>query len=196
MYIWTFFQFKIMSLRRDDLMATDMGKLQNKEIILLPIFLRKRCIKRHFQGIHDRFFINTEFRASQLKHDPTEKVCIQMDELAQTDFSYHMTHAKYFERIGGSLWTILGKLDRWEIVQTSTKRWPHQTVNTENLEKDNSSQCHSGSIKTGTNDRVLPPIGGNGVIPGGAHDDKKKVHKRAYVQSMIERGDPFCSVFG
>ena len=34
---WTFSQFKIMSLRRDDLMATDMGKLQNKEIIMLPI---------------------------------------------------------------------------------------------------------------------------------------------------------------
>ena len=34
---WTFSQFKSMSLRRDDLMAIDMGKLKNKETIMLPI---------------------------------------------------------------------------------------------------------------------------------------------------------------
>ena len=34
---WTFSQFKIMSLRRDDLMAIDIGKLQNKETIILPL---------------------------------------------------------------------------------------------------------------------------------------------------------------
>ena len=33
----TFSQFKIMSLRRDDLMAIDLGKPQNKETIILPI---------------------------------------------------------------------------------------------------------------------------------------------------------------
>ena len=30
-------QFKIMSLRRDDLMAIDMGKPKNKETVILPI---------------------------------------------------------------------------------------------------------------------------------------------------------------
>ena len=30
-------RFKIMSLRRDDLMAIDMGRLENKETIILPI---------------------------------------------------------------------------------------------------------------------------------------------------------------
>ena len=39
------------------------------------------------------------------------------------------------------------------------------------------NQCHSGSIKNGTNHRVLPPVGGNGAIHGGAHDNSKKVHK-------------------
>ena len=29
-------------------------------------------------------------------HDRTEEVCIQMDELAQKDFSHHMTQAEYF----------------------------------------------------------------------------------------------------
>ena len=101
------------------------------------------------------------------------------------------------ERTGGSLSIILEKTDRWEIVLTSTMRWPHYTVYTKNLENNNSDQCHSGSIKNGTNHRVLPPVGGNGAIPGGAHDNSKKVHKWAYVQSdMVERGDPLFAVFG
>ena len=58
--------------------------------------LRKRCIKRPFQGIHDRFLNDPDFRASQLEHDRHEEVCIKMDELAQKYFSYHMTQAEYF----------------------------------------------------------------------------------------------------
>ena len=68
-------------------MATDMGKLQKKESIMLPHNLRKRCIKRHFQGIQHRFVNGPEFRASQLEHDRDEEVCIKMDELTQKDFS-------------------------------------------------------------------------------------------------------------
>ena len=57
--------------------------------------LSKRCVKRRFQGIHDRFLNDPEFRESQLEHDRTEEICTQMDELAQKDFSYHMTQAEY-----------------------------------------------------------------------------------------------------
>ena len=58
--------------------------------------LRKRCIKRHFQGIHQRFVNDPEFRASQLEHDRDEDVCIKMDELAPKHFRHHMTQAEYF----------------------------------------------------------------------------------------------------
>ena len=58
--------------------------------------LRKRCTKRHFEGIHDRFLRDPEFRESQLEHDRNEEVCVQMDEIAQKDFSYYMTQAEYF----------------------------------------------------------------------------------------------------
>ena len=34
---WTFTRFKIMSLRRGDLMAIDMGRLKNKETFILHI---------------------------------------------------------------------------------------------------------------------------------------------------------------
>ena len=66
--------------------------------------LRKRCVKRRFQGIHHRFLNDPEFRASQLEHDRTEEVCIQMDELAQKDFDT--------KRIGGSVSIILEDPDR------------------------------------------------------------------------------------
>ena len=58
--------------------------------------LRKRCIKRHSAGIHDRFLKDPEFRESQLEHDRTEEVCIQMDKIAQKDFTHHMTQEEYF----------------------------------------------------------------------------------------------------
>ena len=52
------------------------------------------CIKRGFQGIHDRFLIDSEFRASQLEHDRDEEVCIKMDELAEKDFSHYVTDSE------------------------------------------------------------------------------------------------------
>ena len=73
--------------------------------------LRKRCIKRRFQGIHHRFLNNLEFRASQLEHDRNDEVCIQMDELAKKDFSHHMTQAEYF-RYRKNWWISLNNSGR------------------------------------------------------------------------------------
>ena len=119
--------------------------------------LRKRCIKRRSKGIHDRFLKDPEFRESQLEHDRTEEVCIKMDELAQKDFSHHMTQAEYF-RYRKNWWISLnnsGKTgplkDRSDFNDALTT-----TVYTKNLEGENSGQCHSGSIKNSTNHRVLP----------------------------------------
>ena len=70
--------------------------------------MRKRCIKRNFDGIHDRFLKDPVFRESQLEHDRTEEVCIQMDKHAQKDFTYHMTQAEYF-RYRKNWWISLNK---------------------------------------------------------------------------------------
>ena len=48
---------------------------------------RKRCLKKGFQGIHDRFQRDSTNRDSQLKIGLTEK-CIEMDKLVQEDHSY------------------------------------------------------------------------------------------------------------
>ena len=58
--------------------------------------LRKRCIERNLERIHDRFLKDPEFRESQLEHGRTEEVCIQTDKDAQKDFTYRMTQEEYF----------------------------------------------------------------------------------------------------
>ena len=56
---------------------------------------RKSCIKKGFEGIHDRFQNDLRFRDSQLKIDRTEAKCIEMDEVAQKDFTYHLSSKEY-----------------------------------------------------------------------------------------------------
>ena len=150
------------------------GKTTAQRELYVAHNLRKRCINRHFQGIHHRFVNDPEFRASQLEHDRDEEiVCIKMDELAQKDFRHHMTQAEYL-RYKRNWWISLNNdrtSGRLKNRSNFNEAFPHYTIYTKNLESDNSGQCHSGSINIGTNHRVLPPVGGNGSIPGGAHDN-------------------------
>ena len=82
------------------------GKTTEQREHFIAHNVRKRCVKRRFQEIHHRLLNDPEFRASQLKHDPNEEVCIKMEELAQKDFSHHMTQAEYF-RYRKNWWIFL-----------------------------------------------------------------------------------------
>ena len=106
---WTFSRYQIMSLRRERPHGHRYGKTTAQREHYVAHNLRKRYIKRHFQGIHHRFVNDPEFRASQLEHDRDEEVCIKMDQLAQKDFRHHMTQAEYF-RYRRNWWISLNKL--------------------------------------------------------------------------------------
>ena len=67
------------------------GKTEEQREHFIAHKLRKRCIKKGFEGIHDRFQNDPEFRESQLSIDRTEEDCIQMDKVAQKDFTYRMS---------------------------------------------------------------------------------------------------------
>ena len=54
-------------------------------------------------GIHDRFLKDPVFRESQLEHDRTEEVCIQMDKDAQKDFTYRLTQEENFRHLSINL---------------------------------------------------------------------------------------------
>ena len=71
------------------------GKTEEQRKHFFAHNLRKRCIKKGFDGIHDRFQNDPTFRESLLSIDRTEEVCIQMEKDAQKDFTYRMTEDGY-----------------------------------------------------------------------------------------------------
>ena len=83
----------------------------------------RRCIKKNFDGIHDRFQRDPVYRDAQLRIGWTEEKCIEMDELAQKDFTYRPS-TEEFERCKKtsiSRWTHLAEMHRWNSDQTSEK---------------------------------------------------------------------------
>ena len=195
---WIFSQFKIMSFRRDDFMATDMGKLQNKEIIILPIIWERDASRGIFKGSTIVWwtilnFVHLNSNMIDMKRSVSRWMSLRKKI---SHIIWRKQNTFDTERIGGFL-NKSGRSGPWEIILTSTMRCPLQTIYTNNLENNNSGQCHSGSIKNGTNHRVLPPVGGNGAIPGGAHDNSNESPHMSDVQSdMIEPVNPLFAVFG
>ena len=90
------------------------GKTEGQRQHHIAHNLRKRCIKRGFEGIHDRFQNDSTFRESLLSIDRTQEVCIQMDKDAQKDFTYRMSQDEYFRY----------KKNWWISLNTSGKNEP------------------------------------------------------------------------
>ena len=59
--------------------------------------VRKRCVTKNFDGIHDRFQRGSVYRDSQLKIALAEVKCIAMDKLAQENHSYCPSSEEYEE---------------------------------------------------------------------------------------------------
>ena len=72
------------------------GKTPEKKEYHLAHNLKKRCIKRHFKEIHDRFLRDPDFRKCMPEHDRDEDVCLKWDDLAEQDFAYRMSESEYF----------------------------------------------------------------------------------------------------
>ena len=70
--------------------------------------LKKRCIKREFTGIHDRFLRDHVFRERMLEHNRDEYVCRKWDDLAEEDHTYRMSESEYF-RYKQISWISLNK---------------------------------------------------------------------------------------
>ena len=47
--------------------------------------LEKKCKKKNFLGIHDRFIRDEKFRKNMIDNGRTEEICRQMDDLADED---------------------------------------------------------------------------------------------------------------
>ena len=71
------------------------GKTEAQKEHFIALYIRKRCIKKGFEGIHDRFQKDFKFRDSQLRIDRTEAKGIQMEEVAQKDFTFRLSSEEY-----------------------------------------------------------------------------------------------------
>ena len=58
--------------------------------------LKKRCKKRDFKGIHDRFLRDHVFRERMIENNRDEEVCRAWDVLAEQDHTYRMPEEEYF----------------------------------------------------------------------------------------------------
>ena len=58
-----------MSSRREDLMDIDMCTKPGDKEYYLANQLKKKCKKKKFQGIHDRFLRDHEFRVRMIEHN-------------------------------------------------------------------------------------------------------------------------------
>ena len=53
--------------------------------------LKKKCKKKYYLGIHDRFIRDEKFRKNMFDTGRTEEMCRQMDDLADEDHTHHLT---------------------------------------------------------------------------------------------------------
>ena len=53
--------------------------------------LKKKCKKKNYQGIHDRFVRDDKFRRNMIEIGRTEDLCRQKDDLADKDHTHHLT---------------------------------------------------------------------------------------------------------
>ena len=72
------------------------GKLPENREYFLGNNLTKRCIKRDYKGIHDRFLRDHVFRGRMIENSRDEEVCRAWDVLADEDDTYHTSEEEYF----------------------------------------------------------------------------------------------------
>ena len=58
--------------------------------------LNKKCKKRCFQGIRDKFIRDEQFHSRMIEKGRDEDLCRQMDDFADEDHTHHMTSHEYF----------------------------------------------------------------------------------------------------
>ena len=58
--------------------------------------LKKKCMKKKFKGIHDRFLLDHDFRVRMIENNRDEEVCRRCDVVANEDHIYHQSEEEYF----------------------------------------------------------------------------------------------------
>ena len=71
--------------------VTDTGRKKEIMSTSLRISSKKKCKKREFLSIHDRFIRDARFRKTMIEMGNTEEVIREMDKLANENLIHHAT---------------------------------------------------------------------------------------------------------
>ena len=96
---WRFDTFSIQNyvIKKGRPRVARHGKTEAQKEHFIAHNARRRCLKKKFDGIHDRFQRDSTYRDSQLKIGWIVEKCIEMDKLAQENHSY-CPSSEEFER--------------------------------------------------------------------------------------------------
>ena len=78
-------------IRQDRPHGHRYGKKEGDQEYRTANQLQKKCKKRQFLSIHDRFIRDTWFRKTMIELGRTEEVIREMDKLANEDHTHHAT---------------------------------------------------------------------------------------------------------
>ena len=67
------------------------GKRPGDHEYFIANSLKKKCKKKHFLGIHDRFIRDEKFRKNMFDVGRNEEICREMDKLANEDHTHRIT---------------------------------------------------------------------------------------------------------
>ena len=84
------------------------AKLKNRKSTIRFSMRAAKELGEHFKGFHERFPRDPVYRESQLLIGWTEQKCIEMDELAKQNHTYHLS-SKEFKRYQGQWYLTLNK---------------------------------------------------------------------------------------
>ena len=136
------------------------GKKPGDHEYFIANSLQKKCKKKNFLGIHDRFIRDEKFRKNMFDVGRSEELCREMDKLANEDHTDHITpeEIRDYRVTGGFVQTKLVPIRcQLGIDLTSSKHC--QPCDSSNTKK----------IQLISNDgrKVIPRLGGTGKNPGG-----------------------------
>ena len=157
--------------------------------------LKKRCTKKYFQGIHDRFIRDPEFRIRMIENHRDEDHCRRRDALADEDHSHHLTAQEYLHY--KSKWWIHSNkvliLCRWGIDLISSKYRPPCNDCKKKQQKNHMFLLTLTNTNNGKH-AVHLLHGWIGQFHGGLLISPKVMKEMPQVLS--ERGDLLLAVFG
>ena len=70
------------------------GKKPGDKEYYIAHSLKKKCKKKYYLGIHDRFVRDEKFRKNMIDNGRTEEICRQMDDLADEDQTHHLNSTR------------------------------------------------------------------------------------------------------